>query len=461
MANNKEIGKAIKDRLARNPGYEPGPEVWENIIAAKRKKRRPIIFFWLGGLALLFIGITLGYLGYALIENDSDKVPDSNYNVVGTEDYSAPQDSETYETNSDHPQKDQVTEHSNNGTNKASAQPKQSRDSYRSKNERTTQYSEVYQRVKNEAVAGSQNPKNLTKHPSSVAHRGKSSREAGERVEPESSNLALSKQVETLAAKEETVEELLAQNNDSLSRAKELEEKLNKELKKTKSDSLSKTKKEQVWSVTVFAGLSSFVPLKSGNIFKDQGSSQNVSQPFQYGYGATLNYKVKNSKWQLRFGAQKLNVTQKWNNIPASQLTQGNLNRIGFGITDSEFDTLRSSGYDTLTLEYDLIQIPLELRYDLLKSKIGLQAIGTITGNLSDHKVIFSSDSTEREVGSLPDSVDFYLGMGAGLGANYPLIKSKLLINADAVYSANLFDNTNDDIDNSLINFRLGLEYKF
>ncbi len=461
MANNSEIGKAIKDKLAQNPGFEPGPEVWENIIAARRGKRRPLIFFWFGGLALLFLGITLGYLGYAMIENDGDKLPDSNYSAIGTEENSAPQDSKTYETNSIHLQNYQFTEHSNSDTNSASNQAEQSRESNRSKNERTIQTSHIYQREKYKALLRFQNPSNSTKHPSSTAHRGESSIDASEREEPESLNAALSQKVESLAAEEESFEELSAQNEDSLSRAEELAEKFDEELKKTRSDSLGKIKKEQVWSLTVFAGLPSFVPLKSGNVFQDQGSAQDVSQSFQYGYGATLNYKLQNSIWQLRFGAQKLNVVQKWDNIPASQLTQRNLNRIGFGITDSEFDTLRSSGYDTISLEYDLIQIPLELRYDLLKSKIGLQAIGTITGNLSDYKVIFSSDSTEREVASLQDSVDFYMGMGAGLGAKYPLIKSKLLINADAIYSVNIFDNTNDDINNSLINFRLGLEYKF
>lgn len=461
MANNKEIGKAIKDRLAHNPGYEPGPEVWENIIAAKRKKRRPLIFFWLGGLALLFLGISLGYLGYALVENYNVESPNKKHDVVENEDNSAPEGSETYETSSDQPQNDQLTDHSIKDSNAASTQPEQSRESYRSKNERTIPSSMEYQRVKNDVVPEAQNPKNSTTNPSSIASREKGSREALENGSLSSSNALFAEKDASLNAVNEDVDELLVQANDSLARAEKLEKKLNKELKKSKSDSLSTPQTEQIWSVTVFAGLSSFVPLKSGNVFQDQGSSQDVSQSFQYGYGATLNYKLKNSKWQLRFGAQKLNITQEWNNIPASQLSQRNLNRIGFGITESEFDTLRSSGYDTITLEYDLIQIPLELRYDLLSSQVGLQAIATMTGNLSDQEVIFSSDSTEREIGSLQDGVDFYMGIGAGLGANYPLIKSKLLLNADAVYTANIFDNTNDDINNSLINFRLGLEYKF
>ncbi len=169
-------------------------------------------------------------------------------------------------------------------------------------------------------------------------------------------------------------------------------------------------------SIRPTAGAVYFDNFGQGNSLDPAYSNNKSSGEFTVAYGVNVAYTI-NSKWNIRTGINKVNLSHNTSNIAFGVATMSsNLN--------PDFDTTvlassdGSNGYLNQSLEY--MEIPLEFELSLLDRKMGINIIGGastffLEGNMISH----NSPLAKTDLGEANNLNDLSFSANIGIGLNY------------------------------------------
>ena len=205
-------------------------------------------------------------------------------------------------------------------------------------------------------------------------------------------------------------------------------------------------------------------------------------------YGISIAYEV-NKKLSLRSGLHKVDYAYTTNNVGFSSNFNGQsnsqLNTINYDATSINLEVLSTNtnaaqasyvkddiALDALsknpTLEgvmsqqFNYVEVPLELKYQLVDSKLGINIIGGISSLfLIDNTVLLSAGSITTTLGEANNinSLNFSTNIGVGLQYRFT---PKLELNVEPMfkYQVNTFSNIEGTFEPYSIGVYSGLTFK-
>lgn len=237
------------------------------------------------------------------------------------------------------------------------------------------------------------------------------------------------------------------------------------------------------WSVSpnvapvYFGSLGEGSPLDSQFIENTKESEINMS------YGIAGSYAV-NKKFKVRAGINKVQLGYKTNDIlifensnPVARSSRqiANVNLVDsmsqhsiYSAKSFRFDnapaTLFTKEQGSLDQQLAFIEVPIEIEYNIVESKIGLNLIGGFSALfLSDNDVYAVLNNGDRtRLGEATNVKDLSYSANFGIGIDYNFSKQfQFNLEPTFKYQINTFDNTSGDFKPFFIGVYTGLSYKF
>ncbi len=271
------------------------------------------------------------------------------------------------------------------------------------------------------------------------------------------------------------IEEAIALLNDTEDVEKEEEEKLNR------------------WSVSPSIAPVYFNSLnKSGSSLDDQFRNNQKEGEVNMSYGVAGSYAI-NKKLKIRAGVNRVELGYRTNDVfvfdnanavipsaslaaqsPVSQQQFSNINIDASHAQNSYLSAAnisRSSAPELLfnkeqiSLDQSLgfIEVPIELEYNLIETKFGLNLIGGFSTFFLNNNDLFAIENgNSTYFGEATNVNDMSYSANFGLGLNYYFTK-QLRFNLEPTfkYQINTFNNTSGDFNPYFIGLYTGLSFKF
>ena len=200
-------------------------------------------------------------------------------------------------------------------------------------------------------------------------------------------------------------------------------------------------------------------------------------------YGISGSYAI-NKKLKIRAGMNKVDLGYRTNNVIVYDNTN-TLGRSDQSISNVQLNTtegnntflsaqnvrfasapdiLLSKEHAALDQNLGFIEVPIEIEYSVLNTKLGLNVIGGFsTLFLSDNEIFTVENNGNRTLmGEATNVNDLSYSANFGIGIDYKLSK-KLKINLEPTfkYQLNTFSNTSGDFKPFFIGVYTGLSFKF
>ena len=231
-----------------------------------------------------------------------------------------------------------------------------------------------------------------------------------------------------------------------------------------------------------FDALGDGSPVDAMFVSNSKSGSTNLS------YGLSVAYEVS-KKLSIRSGVHKVDYSYNTNNVLFSSNFNSaisKINNISYNTGSSSLEVFstdtnskpRSSSKENFALDasakspakegsmsqqFGYIEVPLELNYNILDTKFGINFIGGVSSLfLIDNSILLSSQDITTELGEANNinSVNFSTNIGVGL--NYKF-SPKVKINVEPMfkYQLNTFSNTQGTFNPYSIGVYSGLIFKF
>jgi hypothetical protein len=234
------------------------------------------------------------------------------------------------------------------------------------------------------------------------------------------------------------------------------------------------------WSVAPNMAPVYFNTLGTGSTIDEQFVNNTKEGEVNVSYGVKGAYAI-NKKFTVRAGVNKVNLGYSTNNVvafnrpntSASSRALQNINMSDSTTTYLSTNNLKlTNGPEVLFLkeqgsisqQLGFIEVPIELEYNVLDTKIGLNLIGGFsTLFLSDNDVYSVENNGNRtRLGEASNINDMSYSANFGVGVNYN-ISSKLRFNLEPMfkYQINTFNDTSGDFQPFFIGVYTGLSFKF
>ena len=234
------------------------------------------------------------------------------------------------------------------------------------------------------------------------------------------------------------------------------------------------------WSVAPNMAPVYFNTLGTGSTIDEQFVNNTKEGEVNVSYGVKGAY-VINKKFTVRAGVNKVNLGYSTNNVVAfarPNTTDSNRALQNVNMSDSTTTYLSTNnlkltnGPEVLFLkeqgsisqQLGFIEVPIELEYNVLDTKIGLNLIGGFsTLFLSDNDIYSVENNGNRtRLGEASNINDMSYSANFGVGVNYN-ISSKLRFNLEPMfkYQINTFNDTSGDFQPFFIGVYTGLSFKF
>ncbi|MBP0902815.1 hypothetical protein ACFSKN_07325 [Mariniflexile gromovii] len=497
MNDKKHIDRLFQEHF-KDFEVAPNDKVWENIEAQlnqDKKKRRIIPIWWqyAGVAALLALLLTIGS-SYFFNEETSNPVK-----VVDTEDTQSRSSSTENDTkiaiekdhvtpsNLENASKNDVLMPSN--TNKSDASQETSIASNPSSintNEDTQQagsssnkpslVKNSFKNPNNNALASNSEEKsNATEKNnavnSAVAKNSGNNTEVPQKKDPLIDSKK-AQEVITNASKDNTAV-AKTENKTSLS----IEEALD-----SNKDIIEKEKNTNKWRITPNAAPVYFNSLGEGSSIDPQFNSNSKTGEVNMSYGISASY-VVNNKIQVRSGVNKVNLGYNTNNVVVYQsvgissnthalqnvnTTISNDAPDNFSLVSGESISAKPEDFATTNTSINqalaYIEVPLEIQYALVNSKLGVNLIGGFSSFfLSDNKIYSEAETGTRTfLGEASNINKVSYSANFGLGLNYQVSK-KIDLNLEPMfkYQINTFNNTSGNFTPFFIGVYTGFAIKF
>lgn len=250
-------------------------------------------------------------------------------------------------------------------------------------------------------------------------------------------------------------------------------------IQKTDSDKNRKDKSKR-WTVGP-----SFTPvfygsLSNGSPVDESIANNDKSSNTSYSYGANVSYKI-NNKWSVRTGAYNIDLSYTTNNVFYGEQSvtdneqvfgtnvRSSNNKINVVIVSSNSRGLpnetefQRSAVGDLEQNSSYIEIPLELKYNVLDKKFGVQLIGGIsTLLLNKNEIHINEDNRTFVVGEATNLNKVNYSSNLGIDLSYH-ISNKWLVNLSPTfkYQFNTFSDNDGGFNPYVLGVYTGLNFKF
>ncbi|MGK0324258.1 MAG: hypothetical protein ACJAR4_002308 [Psychroserpens sp.] len=234
------------------------------------------------------------------------------------------------------------------------------------------------------------------------------------------------------------------------------------------------------WSVAPNMAPVYFNTLSNGSSIDEQFVNNTKEGEVNVSYGVKGAYAIT-KKFTVRAGVNKVNLGYSTNNVvafarpttSASNRALQNVNMSDSTTTYLSANNLRlTNGPEVLFLkeqgsisqQLGFIEVPIELEYTVLDTKIGLNLIGGFsTLFLSDNDVYsVENNGAKTRLGEASNINDMSYSANFGIGINYN-ISEQLRFNLEPTfkYQINTFNNTSGNFQPFFIGVYTGLSFKF
>ncbi|WP_297761732.1 outer membrane beta-barrel protein [uncultured Muriicola sp.] len=497
----KNIEKIFQEKLG---DYSQLPEehVWDNIAASldkKHKKRRILPIWWqLGGVAaVLIIGIFL-FL-------PKEELPSSNEIITNTQAPANVDESTDIKIGRENPGETKALESTEAENTIIIASEKDVNESY-PKNERSTdgnimaKKSERETPKENGVVLANVTP--LDNKKVNTIETGENGNNNIPQLTDDLAQNEVSSVVKQAENTEKTPEDISSYGNaesfakTSVSEQKKQDPTIEKEVKNDNKTSIfdaiaaQEEKTEQditgnKWSVgprvapVFFSSLSQGSPIHSS--FQNNAKSGNVN----LSYGLAVTYDIS-KKVRLRSGVHKVDFGYDTRDVSFSSsingATNGIINNIDYSLSSKNLvvrSNTRSgkiasenaqdvSGPDPslngkMIQEFGYFEVPLELTYQILDKKLGVNVIGGVSSLfLVNNSVILESDGIATEMGEANNLNDLNVSTNFGIGISYQLNNTlQLSLEPMFKYQLNTFSEAAGNFQPFSMGVYSGLNFKF
>ncbi|NNJ87868.1 MAG: outer membrane beta-barrel protein [Eudoraea sp.] len=495
----KNIEKIFQDKLG-NYSQLPEEHVWENIAASldkKRTKRRILPIWWrLGGVAAILIAAMFLFL-------PQEELPNTNEIITDTQAPSTGNESSDVKDNMVIPEETQLesNEAANalTGVSKNDTEEGLTNDSLNSDRKDMITGTERATRQEDGTVVARVTP--LTNKKIDDIESGKK----GNNDMPQLTDIAQNEIGSTLKEAEnskEIAEELPSGlNTESLANIAISEQDkgqpaIEKEEMNDKKTSILEaiaaqeeiTEKEvsgNKWAVgpriapVFFSSLQQGSPIHSS--FQNNAKSGNVN----VSYGLAVTYDIS-KKVKLRSGIHKVDFGYDTRDVSFSSSlnggTNGIINNIDYSLSSRNLvvrsntrsgkiaseNALDVSGPDPslngkMIQEFGYLEVPLELTYQILDKKLGVNVIGGVSSLfLVNNSVMLESEGIATEMGEANNLNDLNMSTNFGIGISYQL-NTKLQLSLEPMfkYQLNTFSEAAGNFQPFSMGVYPGLNFKF
>lgn len=251
------------------------------------------------------------------------------------------------------------------------------------------------------------------------------------------------------------------------------------------SEKINEEEKFNRWSIAPNAAPVYFSTLGEGSSIDPQFNSNSKTGDINVSYGVTASYAIS-KKLKIRSGINKVQMGYNTNNVIAFQSiasSTSSLNNVKNIKTDFSLETVNGTafissenlqsksnssllsnvGNASLNQELGFIEVPLELQYNLIDNKFGLNVIGGFSSLFLDNNKIYSEANNIRTfVGEANNLSNVSYSANFGFGISYE-ISRRFDLNLEPMfkYQLNTFQNTSGNFKPYFIGVYSGISIKF
>lgn len=524
MSEEKNIDKLFKEQF-KDFEITPPDAIWENIEAEldKDKRKRKVIPIWwkVGGIAaslLLLFTVANSLINTSNNGIDSDVVDteksipntiegdDRNVNSLDKTTQQLITDREDHVENKENSKTQQIVTTPNvPNSSKSFAVNKEASDTVNGRDKlksRRTNKSKQGNPVVLNTTINSINSKNTPKmntnsaHQNVVVHSPKSntSKQKGDddglyREKNESKQLVKEESIKTTTAvvslnTSERALNTVGIDSSKLKKTAPIDNAIAQAVAEAKED--HKTVKDSIntlskrWSLAPNMAPVYFNSLGNGSSIDPQFVDNSKEGNINVSYGLKGAYAV-NNKITVRVGVNKVNLGYSTKNIMAFAASNVSTSARSLQNVNSEDDSsiyvsaknisfengpqaLFMKEQGSLNQELGFIEVPIEIAYSVIDSKIGLSLIGGFSTLFLNSNDIYSLENSGRRtrLGEASNINDMSYSANFGIGVNYNISK-QLRFNLEPTfkYQINTFNDTSGDFQPFFIGVYTGLSFKF
>jgi hypothetical protein len=220
--------------------------------------------------------------------------------------------------------------------------------------------------------------------------------------------------------------------------------------------------------------------LGKGSHIDDQFVQNSKSGEINMSYGVNVSY-VLNDKLKLRSGLNSLDLSYDTDNVILYENVSNNSNsaprNLDLTSTGQSFSAISATNLGAqqvgsgiggnanaaISQRIAYYEVPLELEYNLVDNKFGVNVIGGFsTFILNDNAVFSEFEGFKTEIGEANNINDVSFSGNLGLGLDYKFSdKIKLNVQPTFKYQLNAYKNTSGNFRPYIVGVYTGLSYKF
>ena len=219
----------------------------------------------------------------------------------------------------------------------------------------------------------------------------------------------------------------------------------------------------------------------SGNAIDASLAASPTQSDVTVAYGVNLAYSISD-KIKIRTGIGKVNMSYHIQDVNVSATLQPSaIANIDFNEQNQNIqlrsalsNSLQTSStsvfpgnsvmpsYAEINQQFGFIEVPVEIEYALLDSRLGVNIIGGASSLFLEENAVFLNSNNQRDrLGSANNINELSFSTNIGLGVNYELIDN-FSLNLEPIfkYQLNTFNNTSD-MQPYFFGIYSGLSFKF
>ncbi|MCZ8197997.1 MAG: hypothetical protein O9267_10350 [Flavobacterium sp.] len=229
---------------------------------------------------------------------------------------------------------------------------------------------------------------------------------------------------------------------------------------KTKKDSVSKIiEKERYVTVFIYGTPTFYKPLNENFILDNSLKNNPTTSKTQLSYGAYLCFQGTDNL-SIRLGYGKNNIKYSTQNVT---INTSNFSNIDYdsGVSN-QFIYSQSNNSKSMSVfqELSYTDIPFEIKYKILKKKVGFNAIFGVNFLLLEKNEvsIVTENGLKYKIGKTGNLLKQSFGANIGLGLDYKISK-RIKINVEPMIKYHFKDIENRKSDSYIFNILTGIEF--
>lgn len=499
MNKKKHIDELFKERF-ENHSPEPSPHIWEQIhyeLHGKKKSRKvlPLWFKYGSVAAVLVLFLTVGY---QLVYNtplpntppalDLDKTTQKKENKtqLDLENSNSVTSTNTKESKDKSLEKDPInssdTFTQNNNSNSANSSLSSTKTNTQKQENRSTE--EPNEILKDDINLSSKNTQ-VTQESNSDTHNSTNKNSNTSEPKNVDSRVAtITPQTNSSAVTTSTNTEEETTTATKPEKTRSLIDEVNKQ--NEEAQAIAETSKENSknrWAVSPNIAPVYYSSLSNGSSIDPSFSDNSQNGDINLSYGVQVSYEVSN-RLSIRSGISDVNLSYTTGDIdlgtgPVSvalksidyigkesviiPVDKGTFSSTPSNGTFGDIVPKSTSGTAEINQRISYFEVPLELKYALTTSKIGIHMIGGIsTLFLGENEVIVTDGSFSNTLGEANNLNDLSFTTNIGLGFDYK-ISQKFKFNIEPMfkYQLNPYSDSSVDFKPYYLGVYSGLSFKF